>query len=545
MQQISIDPKAVAGNTGPDGTNNTCAAIPENRLTRRSVLGSRLAGAALSALPVAAQLSTSQNRLSLGPQAERVIPLDYVGLSYETAQLADPTFFAAHNRELVSLFRSLNPNGVLRIGGNSSEFCWWKTKANQTAPSMPASSHAEGNWMPQEFTAIEPIAIENLAGFLDATGWKAIYGLNLGTGSPERDAEEAAYVAKVIGPRLICFQIGNEPEYYKNEQHSAARPRLGFCEISCRMDLICSVRHPACARSALRRARRRIKHRLGHSIRRAGAQAPSWQNRSLFWSLLCGRSARQRVHDSRASAAPDLKYESQLDRITAAALQSGIAYRMTEGNTCYRGGKPELSNAFCSALWAADYLLLLASRGAAGVNLHGGGSQQIRLSLGGHLPGESISPGAAATAALGSFYTPIAGSREAHFTARPVFYGMKIAGMLAGGRLCPVHFDTSPAAASAWAAQMPSGETRIVVVNKNPRQDLFLRVPSSKAAKLWRLEAANLTATSGVTLAGVPIEPVKSWNPLREEHIATMLGSISVTIPAASGAVLFLEGDLA
>ncbi len=42
MQQISIDPKAVAGNTGPDGTNNTCAAIPENRLTRRSVLGSRL-----------------------------------------------------------------------------------------------------------------------------------------------------------------------------------------------------------------------------------------------------------------------------------------------------------------------------------------------------------------------------------------------------------------------------------------------------------------------------------------------------------------------
>ncbi len=42
MQQISIDPKVVAGNTGPDGTNNTCAAIPENRLTRRSVLGPRL-----------------------------------------------------------------------------------------------------------------------------------------------------------------------------------------------------------------------------------------------------------------------------------------------------------------------------------------------------------------------------------------------------------------------------------------------------------------------------------------------------------------------
>ena len=48
-----------------------------------------------------------------------------------------------------------------------------------------------------------------------------------------------------------------------------------------------------------------------------------------------------------------------------------------------------MSNAFCSALWAADYMLKLASYGCVGVNLHGGGSKQIRDSLGGHLPGES------------------------------------------------------------------------------------------------------------------------------------------------------------
>ena len=70
--------------------------------------------------------------------------------------------------------------------------------------------------MPHSFTAIEPVAVDRLAGFLEATGWKAIYGLNLGTGTPERDAEEAAYVARRLGKRLLFFQIGNEPEYYRD-----------------------------------------------------------------------------------------------------------------------------------------------------------------------------------------------------------------------------------------------------------------------------------------------------------------------------------------
>src|SRR5206468_2667046 len=71
------------------------------------------------------------------------------------------------------------------------------------------------NWMPQRLTPITPAAIDNLRGFLDATGWHCIYGLNFGTGSPERDAEEAAYVARALGPRLKYFQIGNEPDFYR------------------------------------------------------------------------------------------------------------------------------------------------------------------------------------------------------------------------------------------------------------------------------------------------------------------------------------------
>src|SRR5262249_41992728 len=45
-----------------------------------------------------------------------------------------------------------------------------------------------------------------------AISWKLIYGLNLARGTPESAAEEAAYVARALGPLLLAFQIGNEPD---------------------------------------------------------------------------------------------------------------------------------------------------------------------------------------------------------------------------------------------------------------------------------------------------------------------------------------------
>lgn len=212
---------------------------------------------------------------------------------------------------------------------------------------------------------------------------------------------------------------------------------------------------------------------------------------------------------------------------------------MTEGNTCYRGGKPGLSNAFCSALWAAEFMLKLASYGTAGVNLHGGGSKQIGLALGGHLPGEGLTPDARLVATQGSFYTPIAGSRESGFVARPVFYGMKVAGLLAGGRMRPVTFDPPLTQSTAWAAEMNDGSTRIIVLNKDPQQQIHLDVPSSRTAKLWRLEAPDLSATSGVSLAGAVLEAGQQWKPRQEEHLPSTANKVRATLRGASAAAIF------
>jgi hypothetical protein len=178
------------------------------------------------------------------------------------------------------------------------------------------------------------------------------------------------------------------------------------------------------------------------------------------------------------------------------------------------------------------------------VNLHGGGASVIRAALGGHLPGAQLSPEAATIAAEGSFYTPIAGSREQGFSARPVFYGMKLAGVLAGGRMRPALPDVAPANASAWAADMPDGHTRLVLINKDAHQKLEISIPSTHDAKLWRLRAPELTATSGVTLAGTEIRPGKTWQPSQEEQLASKDGLVRIEMEPASGAALFFEGRL-
>lgn len=511
---------------------------------RHFIAVTALAAGALAGIPLRAQTNAAAIRLSPGPAAAGTVPPDYLGFSCETAQLADPTFFAADNRELVSLFGALTPQGILRVGGNSSEFCWWKTADADRPPELPASAHGADNWMPHAFTAIGPEGVDRLAEFLQATGWQAIYGLNLGTGTPARAAEEAAYAAKKLGPRLLFFQIGNEPEFYRNA-NNRLRPTdwnfdqylaqwLAFAEaVSARVP-DARFGGPDVGSNAewvvrfAQEAPRRLPGRIVAATSHHYVMGPPDSPKATVARLL----------------AADPKMEKDVQRAIRATQEAHLDYRMTEGNSCYRGGKPGVSNAFCSALWAADYLLQLAQLGCAGVNLHGGGAKVIRTALGDHLPGEQLSPEAAAIAAEGSFYTPIAGSRSQGFHARPVFYGMKLAGTLAGGRMRPVAFDSAPANAGAWAADMPDGGTRLVLVNKDANRPLKFAIASAHGANVWRLEAPGLTATKGITLAGAEIRPGKAWQPAHEETLAAKNGEVQLELGPASGAALFFPAKL-
>ena len=86
---------------------------------------------------------------------------------------------------------------------------------------MPARSRPSVSWSSRtaisrriRIYAITPQTIRELDGFLKATGWSCIYGLNLGFGTPETDVPEARFVFDTLGPRLQYFQIGNEVDMF-------------------------------------------------------------------------------------------------------------------------------------------------------------------------------------------------------------------------------------------------------------------------------------------------------------------------------------------
>ncbi len=143
------------------------------------------------------------------------MPIDFVGLSYEVQQLADPSFFSAQNSGLIREFKALSSTGVLRLGGNTSEFAYWKPKPDSPEPEHPQVREVVGEPKAQYY-AVTVEAVRNLAEFLRATGWTCVYGIGMGTNTPARAAEEADFVATTLGDRLQYFQIGNEADLFSH-----------------------------------------------------------------------------------------------------------------------------------------------------------------------------------------------------------------------------------------------------------------------------------------------------------------------------------------
>src|SRR5580698_8773724 len=96
---------------------------------------------------------------------------DFTGLGYEISSVAIPGLLSDKNHAYVRLVRRLGTNGVIRVGGITSDNASFALDAL-------ASSAAKS-------TVINDANLRELDGFLDATGWRLIWGLNLGSGDME------------------------------------------------------------------------------------------------------------------------------------------------------------------------------------------------------------------------------------------------------------------------------------------------------------------------------------------------------------------------
>ena len=182
-------------------------------LTRRKFLATAACTVATARLHAQGQ---SKVRVALAIPSEATgphMPVDFVGLSYEVQQLADPTFFSAQNSGLIREFKALSTTGVLRLGGNTSEFAYWKPAPDSPEPEHPQVREAEGE-PKAHYYAVTVEAVRNLAEFLQAAGWTCLYGIGMGTNTPARAAEEAAFVSETLGNRLQYFQVGNEVDLF-------------------------------------------------------------------------------------------------------------------------------------------------------------------------------------------------------------------------------------------------------------------------------------------------------------------------------------------
>ncbi len=360
-----------------------------NPLSRRRFLSS--AALAIAATKLSAQTQGAHATITIPARATGPrVPVDFIGLSYEVQQLVDLSFFSAANTGLVNSFKAISVNGVLRLGGNTSEFEYWKPTPDSPEPPHPVTRIVEGEPKPNYY-AVTAESIRNLNAFLNAAGWKCIYGIGMGTNAPNRAAAEAEYVAATLGPRLQYFQIGNEADLFSSHLRD---PKTW--NVNTYLDeWLAIARAVAKSVPGAKFGMPDVASRIDWLTQIADAW-PSIADKPNVITLshhhyFGGPATNPYVSIPNLLAAANMaSVQKTADIANAAATKMGVPVRMTEGNTCYRGGKPGVSDVFASALWSANYSLLLAANRYTGVNLHGGTYKAVADGLGGSLPGDGM-----------------------------------------------------------------------------------------------------------------------------------------------------------
>jgi hypothetical protein len=394
------------------------------------------------------------------------IPPDFIGLSYESAQLANPAFFSAENTALIALFRELSDWGVLRLGGGTSEFTAFTADETQAAAPFDAVGPDTSKNVKSD-TIITRQSLRNLREFLDATGWRCLYGLNLGRGPVARAVQEASYAQSILGPRLIAFQLGNEPDAWRNRYRPATWSYADYWKEWSAAATAIEVRVPQ-ASFAGPDVSNKLAYVTGFAEDKKHNAHDVVMLTSHYYAM--GPAGAPGITLDKLLS-PDPKLERDLAIAMAAAHSAGLPYRMSEGNSCWNGGQSGVSDTLASALWVADMMLDFASLGCAGVNLHGGGN---------------------------GFYTPIAGTLAEGFTRRPEYFGVELIKPFTGATLIRSKLDCANDRVRAYAARK-SGSAMVLIINKSD-QPALIRTTLRRAHRQWLLTGPAIDAKQGVTL---------------------------------------------
>ena len=465
-------------------------------MSRRNMV----AGAA--ALPFVSGAARAAGPVSVRVHADRTlatVPEDYMGLGFEISSVAVPGLLSAHNRTYVRLVEKLGRQGVIRIGGNTSDFS--RYDAHGTAVSAPKA------------TVVTEANLRELKSFVDAIGWKLIWGLNLGDNKLDNAVEEARAVATIMGDRLLALEIGNEPDLFGRAGHRPA-----------------DYNYDSWLRD-FRRYKQAVRAVLPHAPF-AGpdlAGAADWMTRfakdesdiALLTAhhYITGQANPAATMDTMLAANP--KYDEVLARFQAASKAAGKPWRMCETASFSGGGKQGVSDTFAAALWALDYLFVLAEHGCAGVNMETGVNHLGWI----------------------SHYTPIGDDGHGNYSAAPEYYGLLAFAQMPKGDVLAVECQASGIDLTAHAVKA-GNEICMALINKDQHQDAEVAIATGgpvRVSRLMGLSADSVAATDGIMLGGAAVGGNGRWSGRSTRIRAQASDTAQLHIPAASATLVWVE----
>jgi len=430
------------------------------------------------------------------------LPAGTAGFSFEKSHMSD-AFFTASHAPLIAMFKLLGP-GVVRIGADDVNNSVWVPGATSVAP---------GTTSPNVGTA----EVDALADFLTATGWKAIYAVNMrGSSTPQTAVTELTYVVPKLGANLAAVEIGNELNLYTI----------------------------ADAEGVWRTFAQAIRKAFPNTLIAGPGDFEDINYATKFISaeaslidVVTHHYYRGQAGTSTATLAnlvnTDPVVTSGSQSLASSVKTNGIrgGFRYGESNSYSSHGQAGMSDALISALWGVNFMLTTAQYGSVGVNFHGGGQ---------NMDG-NVCPNGVSSCNKPFRYSPLLEVDSRVTAAAPLYYGMLLVSRMSAGDMLQTTISGTTVALRAYAVTAADGTTNVVLVNSEASTGVNATVDVGAAlssASAIYLRGPSLASTSGVTLGEAAVTATGTWNPKPPYTLVHGGTTLSVPLPAASAVLI-------
>jgi hypothetical protein len=431
------------------------------------------------------------------------LPQGSAGFSFEKSHLSDG-FFTASHAPLIAMLKLLGP-GVVRIGADDVNSSVWVPGATFVTP---------GTTSPNVGTA----EVDALAAFLTATGWKAIYAVNMrGSSTPQTAVTELTYVVPKLGASLAAIEIGNELNLYPVSD--AEGTWRSFAQAIRKAFPSTLIAGPGDFED------------INYCTKFVSAEA------SLI-DVITHHYYRGQAGTSTATLANVVNIDPVVTR-DSQSLASSVktnnirgGFRYGETNTYSSHGQAGISDALVSALWGINFMLTTAQAGSVGVNFHGGGQNQDG----------NVCPNGASSCDRPFRYSPLLEIDSRVTAAAPLYYGMLLVSRIVPGDMFATTITNGGTVAlHAYAIVAADGTTNVVLVNSEASTGVNATVDvgaTVNAPSAMYLRGPSLTSTTGTTFGEASVSAAGVWTPKPAYTLAHTGTTLSVPVPAASAVLI-------